>query len=191
MMMTRSFTRSFVVLTVLAGSLVAAGNASAEPVRITRHTEWTYASADTDCGSASSNRVVYKAVQNTQEYDMSRPEVPSGARLTLFANFLGSQTGYVMFNLNGTSTQCEVIDWKDNSVTAVLPKLGLLGPKNAEIQLVKPDGRIVKAFRVLFVSQPDVLVHSDTVPQPLPPAPAAEAVMYAAPVSGGVALYSK
>ena len=55
--------------------------------------------------------------------------------------------------------------------------------------MVKPDGRIVNTFRILFVSQPDVLVHSDTVP--LPPAPAAEAVMCAAPASGGVALHSK
>ena len=188
--MTRDFTRSFAVLTILAGSLLAANQALAEPVRISRHTEWTYANAE--CESAGSgNRVVYKSVQQTQEYDVSRPEVPSGARLTLFANFLGNESGYVMFNLAGTSTQCEVIDWKDNSVTAVLPKLGLLGPKNAEIQLVKPDGRIVKTFRVLFIPQPDVLVHGDTVPQPLPPAPAAESVQYASPVHGGVALYSK
>jgi hypothetical protein len=131
------------------------------------------------------------AVQKNEAYEVSRPELPSGSRVTLFANFLGNQTGYVMFNLNGTSTQCEVVEWKDNSVTAVLPKLGLIGPKNAQIQLVKPDGRIVKTFRILFVPQPDVLVHSDTVPQPLPPAPASEPVTYASPVNGGIALYSK
>jgi hypothetical protein len=49
--------------------------------------------------------------------------------------------------------------------------------------MVKLDDRIVNTLRIRSVSRPDVLVHSDTVP--LLPAPAAEAVMYAAPASGG------
>ena len=190
--MTRFLTPSFVVLTVLASGLMSTGHASAGEILITQHTEWAYAPGNASHGgTTSSNRAVSKAVQQTQAYDVSRPELPSGARVTLFANFLGNETGYAMFNLGGTSTQCEVVEWKNQSVTLVLPKLGLLGPKNAEIQLVKPDGRIVKTFRILFVPQPDILVHSDTVPQPLPPAPAAEPTTYASPVAGGVALYAK
>ena len=70
----------------------------------------------------------------------------------------------------------------------VVPFFGRSGRKSSSGN-VKPDGRIVKTFRILFVAQPDVLVHSDTVPQPLPPAPAAESAMYASPVPGGVSLY--
>ena len=130
--MTRHLTISLAVLPLLACSLVAGEQASAEPVKITRQTEWVYTSEAPSCDSVPSEpRVVTKAVQQTPEYEVGRPEVPSGATITLFASFLGSQQGHVMFHLNGTCTECEVIDWKDNSVTTVLPKLGLVAPKNA------------------------------------------------------------
>jgi len=61
-----------------------------------------------------------------------------------------------------------------------------LEPKNASIVVVMPDGRIAKTFRVLFVAQPDLLVHQDTVPQPLPPAPASTSASYAAPGAGAM-----
>jgi hypothetical protein len=168
-MMKRYLTPALAVLTVLVGSLMAAGNASA----------------------SDQDRVIYKSVQKTEAYNVSRPEMPSGARVTLFANFLGNETGCVTFSVNGTSEECPVIEWKNNSVTTELPKLGLAGPKNAEIRLIRPDGRIMKTFRILYVPQPDILIHNDTVPQPLPPAPSAENATYASPVSGGIALYSK
>jgi hypothetical protein len=132
------------------------------------------------------NRVTYNVVQSTPQYDLRRPEVPSGARITLFANFLGKEQGCVTLNIAGVSHDCEVVDWKARSVTIELPKLGLLEPKNASIVVMMPDGRIVKTFRVLFVSQPDVVVHQDTVPQPLPPAPASTSASYATPGAGAM-----
>jgi hypothetical protein len=134
--------------------------------------------------------VVYKIVQQTPQYDLRRPEVISGARVTLFANFLRNEPGVVLFNLNGTSTECVLVEWRPNSVTIELPRLGLLEPKNAEIQIVLPDGRIAKTFPVLFIAQPDIVIHQDTVPQPMPPAPAARAAAYATPVRGGLMLQS-
>ena len=151
--MTRALTSSFVVMAVLAGSLLACGDASA----------------------ASVNQVIYKTVQQTPHYDVSRPEVPSGATITLFANFLGNEPGYVVFNLHGTSTQCEVVDWKNNSVTTALPKLGLNAPQNAGSparQARRPHRQDLPC--PLHQPARPAGPHGDTVPQPLPPAPASE-----------------
>jgi hypothetical protein len=132
--------------------------------------------------------VIYKVVQRTPQYDLRRPEVISGARVTLFANFLRDEPGIVMFNLHGTSTECTLVQWQPNSVTVELPRLGLLEPKNAEIQIILPDGRVAKTFPVLFISQPDIVIHEDSVPQPMPPAPTARSAVYAAAVGGGLML---
>lgn len=117
----------------------------------------------------------------------SRREVPSGARLTLFSSNLGNEPGVVLLNLRGTSTGCKVVDWRDNSVTVDLPRLGLSGGTDAEICIVSVDGRIAKTFPVSFVPQPDILIHEDAVPLPMPapPSPAT----YAIPVNGGLTLY--
>jgi hypothetical protein len=139
---------------------------------------------------SSGSKVAYNAVQRTPQYDLRRPEVPSGARLTLFANFLGKEQGVVLLGIHGTSHECEVVDWKPQSVTIELPRLGLNEPKNATIAIVLPDGRIAKTFRVLFVAQPDVVVHQESVPQPMPPAPASAPAAYAMPVAGGLTMYA-
>ena len=138
--------------------------------------------------SSRSKGVVYKVVQHTPSYDLQRPEVISGARVTLFANFLQEKPGCVLFNLNGTSTECTLNEWKPNSVTVEIPCLGLARPKNAEIQIVLPNGRVAKTFSVVLISQPDIVIHEDTVPQPTPPAPTTEAAVYATPVKGGLML---
>jgi hypothetical protein len=138
----------------------------------------------------ATQRMIYKPVQPTPQYDFRRPEVVSGARVTLFANFLREESGCVLFNLEGTSTECALIDWKPDSVTLDLPCLGLLEPKYAEIQIVLPDGRVAKTFAVLYVSQPDIVVHEETVPLPMPSGPSTRPAAYAAPVDGAVVLHA-
>ncbi|MEQ8667741.1 MAG: hypothetical protein RIC12_01130 [Pirellulales bacterium] len=75
-----------------------------------------------------------------------------------------------------------------NSVTVELPLLGLLGPKNVDLQIVLPNGRIAKTFAVRYVPQPDIVVHEDTIPQAMPPAPSSKPGSYAMPVNGGLRL---
>ena len=48
--------------------------------------------------------------------------------------------------------------------TVDMPRLGLNAPMNAQIRIVLPDGRVAKAFKVLYVSQPDIVVHGESVP---------------------------
>ena len=162
--------------------------------------EYTYISSNAAVSNGSaadagaepaSSRVTYVAVQRTPQYDVRRPEIPSGARLTLFANFLGQTPGVVMLNVNGTSSRCQVVDWKPESVTAELPALGLAQPQNAEIVVIMPDGRIAKTFRIRLVAQPDIMIHKDTVPLPLPPAPQSQTVSYVVPVAGGLLAYAQ
>lgn len=134
--------------------------------------------------AAPVNGVVFKVVQPTPKFNVRRPELISGARVTLFANFLRSEPGVVLFNLNGTSTRCNLVEWKPECVTIDLPLLGLLEPKDAEIQIVLPDGRIAKTFKVVYISQPDIVVHEESVPQPMPPAPAGKPAVYAVSTGG-------
>jgi hypothetical protein len=167
--MNRKLTATAVALVILGNSLFGQAEA-AQPDSVV---------------VSASHRVTYKTVQQTAQYNLCRPEVVSGARVTLFANFLRDQPGIVLFNLDGTSTQCKVIEWKEHSVTTQLPRLGLLEPKNAEIQIILPDGRIAKTFHILFIAPPDVVIHAETVPVVTPPAPATGPAVYAAPVNEG------
>ena len=73
-------------------------------------------------------------------------------------------------------------------MTVELPRLGLLEPKNVVIQIILPDGRVAKSFPVLYISQPDIVVHEETVPLPMPPAPATRGAVYATSVQGGLVL---
>jgi hypothetical protein len=191
--MSRCFVPSLLVLVALGADFAAARPAVAGGVYC-KAKEYTYVSNDSSAESgadAASNRVTYVAVQQTPQYDVRRPEVPSGARLTLFANFLGQTPGVVMLNVNGTSSRCQVVDWKPESVTAELPAMGLSHPQNAELVVIMPDGRIVKTFRVRLVAQPDIMVHKDTVPLPLPPAPQSQPISFAVPVAGGLLTYAQ
>lgn len=139
-------------------------------------------------GGTWSGRVVYRSVQKTPQYRLRRAEVVTGARLTLFANFLQEKAGYVMFDVNGTTTNCKVIDWKNESVTTQLPLLGLNHPMDAQIRIVLPNGRVAKSFQILLISQPDIVHHKETIPQPQPPTAAAMSPAYAQPVNGGTTL---
>jgi len=188
--MTRYIAHSFLVLTVIGSGLLATTQANADEALRIR--EWTYASGTVKPATcAPSGRAVLKHVQRTSTYEVARPEVPSGSRLTLFANFLGQKPGLVLLCLGGTSAQCDVIEWKERSVTIELPCLGLSGPKNADVRIILPDGRVAKNFPVLFVAQPDILVHGESVPQPMTPAPETAPPSYSVSVRGGLMLYAQ
>jgi hypothetical protein len=118
-----------------------------------------------------------------------RREVASGARVTLFANFLRQESGVVVLEIGGTSWECELIEWQPNSVTVDLPRLGLAEPKDAEITIVLPDGRIAKKFSVKYVRQPDIVLHDESIPRAAPPLAAnAGPANYVVAVEGGFRL---
>jgi hypothetical protein len=122
-----------------------------------------------------------KVVNTPPAKGLSRPALPSGATVTLFANFLGPNAGCVLLNYAGTAIECEVLDWRQNSVTLQLPRWGLVEPKAAEIWIVLQDGRVAERIPIRFVSAPDIVIHDETVSAPTPPAPANSQAIYAAP----------
>lgn len=102
---------------------------------------------------------------------IQRPELPSGARATFFANFLQEQPGRVYLTFSNVRLECLIDQWRPESVTVDLPRAGLAQPADALIEIVLPDGRIAKTIPIRYVPQPDVLIHQETVGQPAPPPP--------------------
>ena len=126
----------------------------------------------------------------TAARDSQRQDVASGARVTLFANFLRQEAGVVVLEIAGTSWQCELIEWQSDSVTVDLPRLGLAEPKHADVTIVLPDGRIAKTFKVRYVRQPDIVLHEESIPRAMPPLAAMAApATYVVAVPGGFTLY--
>lgn len=146
---------------------------------------------------AVTKRAVYKLVQPTPTYDLQRPELTIGTRITIFANFLQKDPGVVLLDIGATTTNCTVLEWKPQSVTVQLPRLGLSRPQAAKLRVVLPNGRIAKSHNVVLVAQPDIVVHEETIAQPMPPAPAASATqapapaVYAESIEGGFVFYSE
>ncbi|WP_182866569.1 hypothetical protein [Stieleria mannarensis] len=116
------------------------------------------------------SRVMERPVQSQPAYSLSRPEVVSGTRMTVFAGFLEHQTGAVLLEVGGTVAQCRIVDWRTNSVTFYLPMLGMAGGRDATLRVVKPSGRIAKTLDVRLVPQPEIVIHGETVGQPGPAA---------------------
>lgn len=149
----------------------------------------TYADGPT---RASSRRAIYKLVQPTPTYELQRPQVTIGTRITIFANFLQNDPGVVLLDIGATTTQCEMVEWKPQSVTVQLPRLGLSRPQDAKLRVVLPNGRVAKSMSVRLIAQPDIVVHQETVAQPMPPAPVAvpRPAVYAEATSGGFVFFS-
>lgn len=132
-------------------------------------------SVEADAEPAVEATVAFESVTyevfHVRRHDPTLPHVPSGAALTLTGSFFGNETGMVLFRLGSTSAECEIIYWGARNVTTQLPKIGLREPRDAEIQVVRADGRIAKSFLVALVAPPDVIVHEESIPQPAPPVP--------------------
>ena len=151
---------------------------------------WCYRSRVTYVQQATATVEKIEAPAPRLACEPQREDIASGARVTLFANFLRREPGVVMLEIGGTSIPCRLIEWQPDSVTVDLPLLGLTEPKNADITIVLPDGRIAKTFRVRYVRQPDIVLHEDSIPQANPAVPAMAApANYVVAVQGGFTLY--
>ncbi len=129
--------------------------------------------ADTsvDAVKPSSSSSPKQANRVEQQLEFSGPVLPSGARVSLLESFLGDQPGHVLVDCVGATTECEIVEWCESSVTLQMPRWGLREPKMATLWIVMPDGRITSEIPFLLVPAPDIVIHSESVPVPLPPAP--------------------
>ncbi|WP_147869965.1 hypothetical protein [Stieleria maiorica] len=90
---------------------------------------------------------------------LGRPDVVSGARMTVLANYLQHVPGTVHLIVAGTTSSCRIAAWSDTSVTVDLPNLGLRGTMDAVIRVVRPDGRVAKTVPVNLIPAPTVIMH--------------------------------
>ena len=109
------------------------------------------------------------------------PELTVGKAVTASAKFLGKEPGHVFIQLGSATLECEVLAWGGDSVTFQMPGLGLAKATPAEVELVRPNGDLVRSFRVALVP-PAALVEvasiatvaTNEVSVAAPPAPVVE-----------------
>ncbi len=97
------------------------------------------------------------------------PEIEVGTLITASANFLGSDSGYVLLHIGEATLKCEITDWQSSLVSFRAPEIGLHKPTFAELELVRPDGRIVRTFDVMVAPRPALVVSSEVMPRPSVP----------------------
>lgn len=78
-------------------------------------------------------------------------QVPVGATLTLQAKDLGDKAGQVILQMDKIALPGQVSEWKNDSVTATLPMIGLNGNVKAEIMIVKADGSLGSSVKVELI----------------------------------------
>jgi hypothetical protein len=81
----------------------------------------------------------------------ARPKLTVGKTITASAKFLGNEPGHVFVQLGNASLECTVVAWSSDSVTFVLPRLGLHGATPAKVELLRPTGDLAKSFGVSLV----------------------------------------
>ena len=116
-----------------------------------------------DSGPDYSHR---RRVQPSPAYELRRPEIVSGSRLTILANFLQQEEGVVLCQIARTTLSCRIVRWCDRSVTFYVPDYGLRTPMDAKICIVLPNGRVAKSVSVVLVPQPSIVQHAETLGQP-------------------------
>lgn len=79
------------------------------------------------------------------------PELTVGKTITAAAKFLGKEAGHVFVQLGSATIECEVLAWSSDSVTFQMPSLGLAKATPADVELVRPNGDLVRSFRVALV----------------------------------------
>ncbi|HAY83186.1 MAG TPA: hypothetical protein DCY79_25550 [Planctomycetaceae bacterium] len=96
------------------------------------------------------------------------PQVPTGSRLTLPANFLGPHAGHVFLSVQGTKLPANILAWSNTSVTIQLPPMAVAAPLPASLDILLPHGQLAKRTRILLVAPPQLLIHESGPQAPLP-----------------------
>ncbi len=93
-------------------------------------------------------------------------ELTVGSVVTAPTNFLGNEEGFVLLKMGPAVHECCILGWKANKVTFVVPDMGLNRKVSATLQLVRPDGTVVRSYGVTLVRKPDLIVHDEPIETP-------------------------
>lgn len=125
--------------------------------------------------------IVEKPVVPTIQVVDKRPEVPTGSTITTRALFLGNEKGFVFLKHGHVAHRCVIHNWTPESVTFTVPQLDIQDEVAARVELVRPDGNVVKKIDIRLFSEGDFFqVVSPAIPgtlaiQPAPAPASAEA----------------
>lgn len=97
---------------------------------------------------------------------VSSADLEVGSTVTAPTNYLGTEAGFVLLKMGPAVHECSVVEWTPRGVTFEVPDMGLSSNTTAELQLVRPDGSIVRNYRVNLVRKPDLIVHDKDAPGP-------------------------
>lgn len=112
-------------------------------------------------------------------------ELTVGSVVTAPTNFLGTETGFVLVKVGPATHECTIINWGPRGATFEVPEMGLSARVSAELQLVRPDGDIVRTYRVTLVRKPDLIVHEESPATPSFDGPSAGGLKKGQSVSTG------
>jgi hypothetical protein len=79
----------------------------------------------------------------------------------LARDFLPADSGYVLLHLGDATINCEILQWSSSNVTFRTPELGLRNLVDGELEVVRPDGRIIRSFEVTLAPRPALVIKTE------------------------------
>lgn len=95
---------------------------------------------------------------------VERPKMEVGSTVRAAVSFLGADEGHVLLHIGPVTHPCEILEWKTNSVVFKVPEMGLRSATPAELEVVRPDGRIARSFLMQIVPEPTIVIFSKPNP---------------------------
>ena len=87
----------------------------------------------------------------------NRPEIMAGSTVSARALFLGTEKGFVFLRMGSVTHRCRIQSWTAESTTFVIPSLEIEDEASARLELVRPNGDVVKKIEIRLFSESGVL----------------------------------
>ncbi|MEM6331227.1 MAG: hypothetical protein AAF790_13390 [Planctomycetota bacterium] len=153
----------------LAAAIASTGAQAANPCGIgtvIKKVEYKPVLAELD---AQGEHRVFQRRKACDQKAAGRPktsELTVGSMVTAPTNFLGKEEGFVLLKMGPAVHECCILSWQANKVTFLVPDMGLKAKVAATLQLVRPDGTVVRSYGVTLVRKPDLIVHDEPIETP-------------------------
>ncbi|MCC9608240.1 hypothetical protein LOC68_00975 [Blastopirellula sp. JC732] len=109
-------------------------------------------------------RAVKTEVAAPPQIEVKLPEVEVGSTVRAAVSFLGTEKGHVLLHIGPVTHTCEILEWSTNSVAFNIPKLGLRSATPIELEVVRPDGRIVRALPMSLTPEAGIVIYKNPDP---------------------------
>ena len=107
----------------------------------------------TEAPAANSQPAVQQATATEPvSKEVSLPQIPVGATLTLQGKDLTDKEGQVVLQFGEIALPATIKEWKNDAVTCTLPVLGLTRPSKATLHVLKSDGKTASTLNCEIVT---------------------------------------